>query len=129
MSCNPYSLIKQLIVAARNIRDACARAFKYIGVLHADDARATFLTILRHAFYDWCKRNGPPEIAHDDGAAIMRVIDDDGLPACRALPWLPIPRGLGHALRGSHNSRCSSRHPRPGGSVLLQRRGSVFLQR
>jgi len=31
-------------------------------------------------------------------AAIERVIDDDGIPARPALPWLPIPSGLGHVV-------------------------------
>ena len=99
MSCNPYSLSKQLVVAADIVRDARVRAPKYAGALQGNDARASFLTIVRHALYDRWKRNGSPEDVHDDGAAIERAIDDDGLPACRALPWLPIPRGLGHAVR------------------------------
>ena len=57
-------------------QDACVRALKYIGALHGNDARAWFLTIVRHAFYDWCKRNRPAEIAHDDGTAIEIAIDD-----------------------------------------------------
>ena len=57
-------------------QEACVRALKYIGALHGDDARAWFLTIVRHAFYDWCKRNRPAEIARDDGTAIEMAIDD-----------------------------------------------------
>jgi len=58
------------------VQEACVRALKYIGGLHGDDARAWFLTIVRHAFYDWCKRNRPAEIARDDGTAIEMAIDD-----------------------------------------------------
>jgi RNA polymerase sigma-70 factor (ECF subfamily) len=58
------------------VQDACMRALKYISALHGDDARAWFLTIVRHAFYDWCKRNRPAEIARDDGTAIELAIDD-----------------------------------------------------
>jgi len=58
------------------VQEACVRALKYIGALHGDDARAWFLTIVRHAFYDWCKRNRPAEIARDDGTAIEMAIDD-----------------------------------------------------
>src|SRR5882724_9309037 len=58
------------------VQDACMRALKYIGALHGNDARAWFLTIVRHAFYDWCRRNRPAEIARDDGAAIEMAIDD-----------------------------------------------------
>ena len=57
-------------------QDACERALKYVDALHGDDARAWLLTIVRHAFYDWCKRNRPAEIARDDGAAIDMAVDD-----------------------------------------------------
>ena len=57
-------------------QEACLRALKYIGALHGNDARAWFLTIVRHAFYDWCRRNRAAEIARDDGAAIEMAIDD-----------------------------------------------------
>src|SRR5256714_7095269 len=57
------------------VQDACMRALKYVGSLHGDDARAWFLTIVRHAFYDWCKRNRPAEIAWDDGTAIDSAVD------------------------------------------------------
>lgn len=100
MSCNPSSLSKQLVVATGIIRDAWVHAPKYIGALQGNDATVSFLTIVRDAFYNRWKRNGPPETVHDDGAAIERAIDDDGLPARRALPWLPIPSGLGHVVDG-----------------------------
>jgi RNA polymerase sigma-70 factor (ECF subfamily) len=58
------------------VQEACLRALKYIGALHGNDARAWFLTIVRHAFYDWCRRNRPAEIARDDGTAIEMAIDD-----------------------------------------------------
>ena len=57
-------------------QEACLRALKYIGGLHGKDARAWFLTIVRHAFYDWCGRNRPAEIARDDGTAIEMAVDD-----------------------------------------------------
>jgi RNA polymerase sigma-70 factor (ECF subfamily) len=57
------------------IQDACIRALKYIGSLNKTDARAWFLTIVRHAFYDWCERNRRPEIAPDDGTAIELAVD------------------------------------------------------
>ena len=57
------------------VQEACVRALKYIDALHGDNARAWFLTIVRHAFYDWCKRNRPAEIARDDGTAIDVAID------------------------------------------------------
>jgi len=57
------------------VQEACIRAMKYVGSLTGDDARAWFLTIVRHAFYDWCKRNRPAEIARDDGSAIDQAVD------------------------------------------------------
>lgn len=58
------------------VQDACVRALKYVGTLRDGDARAWFLTIVRHAFYDWCARNRPAEIAHDDGTAIETAVDE-----------------------------------------------------
>jgi RNA polymerase sigma-70 factor (ECF subfamily) len=57
------------------VQDACVRALKYIGSLTGGSARAWFLTIVRHAFYDWCKRNRPAEIAPDDGTLIDMAVD------------------------------------------------------
>jgi RNA polymerase sigma-70 factor (ECF subfamily) len=57
------------------VQDACVRALKYAGSMRDGDARAWFLTIVRHAFYDWCKRNRPVEIVKDDGAAIDLAVD------------------------------------------------------
>jgi len=45
---------------ARNGQDE--RNLLVVGALHGNHARAWFLTIVRHAFYDWCKRNRPAEI-------------------------------------------------------------------
>ena len=58
------------------VQDACVRALKYVGTLRDGDARAWFLTIVRHAFYDWCKRNRPTEIVKDDGTAIDMAAAD-----------------------------------------------------
>ena len=44
------------------------RALKYIGSVRGGDARAWFLTTVRHAFYDWRKRNRPAEVVADDAA-------------------------------------------------------------
>jgi len=60
------------------VQDACVRALKYLGSLHGSDARAWFLTIVRHAFYDWLGRNRPAEIIADDGTAIDNAVDHAG---------------------------------------------------
>jgi len=57
------------------VQDACLRALKYEGSLHGADGRAWLLTIVRHAFYDWCERNRPAEILRDDGTAIDAAVD------------------------------------------------------
>jgi len=61
------------------VQDACVRALKYIGSLRDGDARAWFLTIVRNAFYDWCKRNRPAEIVKDDGTAIDLASSDSAM--------------------------------------------------
>jgi RNA polymerase sigma-70 factor, ECF subfamily len=61
------------------VQDACVRALKYIGTLRDGEARAWFLTIVRHAFYDWCKRNRPTEIVKDDGTAIEMAAADSAM--------------------------------------------------
>jgi RNA polymerase sigma-70 factor, ECF subfamily len=55
------------------VQDACIRAMRYIDSMNRTDARAWFLTIVRHAFYDWCGRNRPAEIARDDDAVASAV--------------------------------------------------------
>ena len=88
MSPKPYSLSKQLVVAASVVRDA----------MRADDTRAQWLALACHAFYDRFTLNRSASIARNEGAARRRAIDDDGLPARPAVPWLAIPSGLGHAV-------------------------------
>jgi RNA polymerase sigma factor (sigma-70 family) len=58
------------------VQDACVRALKYVGGMQGAGAKAWFLTIVRHAFYDWCRRNRPAQIARDDGTAIESAVDD-----------------------------------------------------
>jgi RNA polymerase sigma-70 factor (ECF subfamily) len=61
------------------VQEACVRALKYIDSLQGTSARAWFLTIVRHAFYDWCERNRPAEIARDHGDAIDAAVDHAGV--------------------------------------------------
>jgi RNA polymerase sigma-70 factor (ECF subfamily) len=61
------------------VQDASLRALKYLDSLNRSDARAWFLTIVRNAFYDWCGRNRPAEIARDDGSAIDAAVDHDAV--------------------------------------------------
>ena len=61
------------------VQEAFLRAIKYVDSLKGESARAWLLTIVRHAFYDWCRRNRPAEIAADDGTAIEMAVDVDGV--------------------------------------------------
>jgi RNA polymerase sigma-70 factor (ECF subfamily) len=61
------------------IQEACVRALKYIGALHGGDAKAWFLTIVRHAFYDWCRRNRPSEIDPDGEAELELAADPNAI--------------------------------------------------
>ena len=57
------------------VQEACERALKYFNAFRGGDAKAWFLTIVRHACYDWLKRNRPAEIVPGDGQAIDEVAD------------------------------------------------------
>ena len=80
------------------VQDACVRALKYIGSLNGDSARAWFLTIVRHAFYDWCKRNRPTELARDDGTAIDMAIDPAAVDPEQALLCNAESKALAEAI-------------------------------
>jgi RNA polymerase sigma-70 factor (ECF subfamily) len=58
------------------VQDACERALRYFGAFHGSDAKAWFLTIVRHACYDWIKRNRPAEIAPGDGSEVIENAPD-----------------------------------------------------
>ena len=57
------------------VQDAVERALRYFDAFRGGDARAWFLTIVRHACYDWLKRNRPAEIVPGDADAIEGVPD------------------------------------------------------
>src|SRR6266567_927158 len=59
------------------VQEACERALKYFGAFRGGDAKAWFLTIVRHACYDWLKRNRPAEVVAGDGQAIEEISDPD----------------------------------------------------
>ena len=80
------------------VQDACVRALKYVGSLNGGGARAWFLTIVRHAFYDWCKRNRPAEIARDDGTAIDMAVDPAAVDPEQALLRIAESKALSDAV-------------------------------
>ena len=80
------------------VQDACLRALKYVDSLNDNGARAWFLTIVRHAFYDWCKRNRPNEIARDDGTAIDMAVDPAALDPEQAVLRAAESKNLADAI-------------------------------
>ncbi len=48
------------------VQDACVRALRYGDSLRVAEARSWFLTIVRHAFYDWVRHNRPALLARDE---------------------------------------------------------------
>jgi RNA polymerase sigma-70 factor (ECF subfamily) len=80
------------------VQDACMRALKYIGSLRGGDARAWFLAIVRHAFYDWYKRNRPAEMVPDDGIAGDLTIDPAAIEQPPGARRRPESRSLSKAI-------------------------------
>ena len=80
------------------VQDACMRALKYIGSLRGGDARAWFLAIVRHAFYDWYKRNRPAEMVPDDGIAGDLTIDPAAIDPEQAALRSAESRSLSEAI-------------------------------
>ena len=80
------------------VQDACERALKYGDALREHDARAWFLTIVRHAFYDWRKRNRPAEVVADDGAALEGVVDESAIDPQRSVERSVESRVLADAI-------------------------------
>ena len=62
------------------VQEACERALKYFSAFRGGDAKAWFLTIVRHACYDWLKRNRPSEIVSGDGPALEEAPDPAATP-------------------------------------------------
>jgi len=66
------------------VQDACLRAFRAIGGYAGGSPRAWVLTIVRHAAYDWLRKNRAGVlVAVDDLAAVEHGLDRDaaGAPA------------------------------------------------
>ena len=65
-----YNLARWLTRNAQDaedvVQDACERSLKYFDAFRGGDAKSWFLTTVRHACYDWLKRNRPAEVATGD---------------------------------------------------------------
>ena len=79
------------------VQDACLRALRYVASLDGGSARAWFLTIVRHAFYDWCRRNRPVEIERDDGTTVEGFPDPCAIDPAEAA----VRAAQSHALAGA----------------------------
>src|SRR5881397_2901339 len=61
------------------VQEACERALKYFDAFRGGDAKAWFLTVVRHACYDWLKRNRPSEIAPGDSSEVIENASDPAM--------------------------------------------------
>lgn len=57
------------------VQEACARALRYIGSLRPGEGRSWFLTVVRHSYYDWRRKNHPAEIDPEAGDRIDEIED------------------------------------------------------
>jgi RNA polymerase sigma-70 factor, ECF subfamily len=57
------------------VQEACERALKYFEAFRGGEPKPWFLAIVRHACYDWLKRNRPAEIVPDGADAIDNLAD------------------------------------------------------
>ena len=81
------------------VQEACERALRYFDAFRGGDAKAWFLTIVRHACYDWIKRNRPAEIAPGDGTeAIENAADPSGVTPEQAVMREATGTALAEAL-------------------------------
>lgn len=97
-----YNLARWLLRDAHDAHDAtqeaCVRALRSIDKLRGDEARPWFLTIVRHACYDWIHRNPRPgpeldaaPIADAGADPLLGAIRNDEANAlAAALATLPI---------------------------------------
>jgi RNA polymerase sigma-70 factor (ECF subfamily) len=60
------------------VQEACVRALRYLDGFHGDNPRAWFLAIVRHAAFDWLRRNRPAEIDRTDTGAVDAAADLSG---------------------------------------------------
>jgi RNA polymerase sigma-70 factor, ECF subfamily len=80
------------------VQDACVRAMRYLDALRDGNSRAWFLTIVRHATYDWLGRNRPAEVTRDDGSAIAAAVDPAAVDPALAAVRNAESRALADAL-------------------------------
>src|SRR3984893_3969611 len=62
--------------AEDSVQDALERGLKYASALQGTNAKAWFLTIVRHACYDWIGRNRPAELMRGDHTEAIEEAPD-----------------------------------------------------
>jgi RNA polymerase sigma-70 factor, ECF subfamily len=85
------------------VQDALERALKYASALQGTNAKAWFLTIVRHTCYDWIGRNRPAELMRGDASEAIddavdsrptpeesAIADADSKALVRAIATLPV---------------------------------------
>lgn len=97
-----YNLARWLARDAHDAQDivqeACARALRHIHGVRGSDAKPWFLTIVRHAFYDWRRRNRHPEMVDADDVDIDAIADAGGADPVQALQRRTEARVLADAV-------------------------------
>lgn len=97
-----YNLARWLTRSANDaedvVQEACERALRYFDAFRGGDAKAWFLTIVRHACYDWIKRNRPAEIAPGEADAIDDATDPDALTPEQAVMRQATTAALNEAI-------------------------------
>ena len=81
-----YNLARWLLRDGHDARDAtqdaCLRALRSIDTLRGEQARPWFLTIVRHACYDWIERNPRPG---DEASQAIAAVDPRADPLLDAI--------------------------------------------
>ena len=98
-----YNLARWLLRDGHDAHDAtqeaCLRALRSFDRLRGDEARPWFLTIVRHACYDWMHRNPRPGPEVDAGAVpgdaaadplLSAIRNDEAAALAAALAALPL---------------------------------------
>jgi RNA polymerase sigma-70 factor (ECF subfamily) len=80
------------------VQDACLRALQYHDALRPEGTRSWFLTVVRHAYYDWIRRNRPAAFVADAEAALAGLADPQAVDPERAVLGMEDRRQLADAL-------------------------------
>ncbi len=82
------------------VQEACVRALRYLHSLRSGNGKAWFLTIVRHAFYDWVERNRPVEVVRDADEVLEGAVDPEAVDPQQTAIRSSDARALAEALAG-----------------------------